>query len=208
MWVWRDDLGQPGETERPSGWRLSDTGSWVWDEASPLRRAGAGTGALRSRAVPDPAPVPAREEYRPRADRAIAALSAGDGAVGARPSGAGGALPDVVTPRGGEPTPIFHELTVDRTRRHARVPEPHPGSGPLPVQDPRGHGLAPVPTVPPPAAPEDASSPEEEMRRRAERRRRPRASAATVAPGRESESGGRHSLRREEPVGGRHALRR
>ncbi|MDD7935970.1 hypothetical protein [Actinomycetospora straminea] len=136
-----------------------------------------------------------------------------------------------------EPTPIFQELTVDRSRRPVRgavsVPEPHPGSGPLPVQDPTGRrsGLREVPTVPPPALDGSTSaglrsewsersrrseradlrsvsrdeSPEEELRRRAERRRRPRSAAddRDVAP-----EGGRHAWKREDARTGRHALRR
>ncbi|MFC5136877.1 hypothetical protein ACFPK1_01420 [Actinomycetospora rhizophila] len=157
----------------------------MWDEPSPLERPGAGIGALRRAEPTAPRAV--------RGDRALATL--GD--------------------PGAEPTPIFHELTEDRTRpRRAyrdrdalAVPEPHPGSGPLPVQDPSGRrrGLAEVPTVPPPAVDGSSAagldeSPEDELRRRAERRRRPRADEARG-------EGGRHAWR-EELRGGRHALRR
>jgi len=185
VWVWRDDMGSGEARSGSGGWRLDAYGTWVWDEPSPLERPGAGIGALQ-RAEPT-AP-------RVGGDRALATLGTS----------------------GSEPTPIFHELTEDRTRprrgyrdRDAlAVPEPHPGSGPLPVQDPSGRrrpGLAEVPTVPPPAVDGSSSarleeSPEDELRRRAERRRRPRAE--------ESRSeGGRHAWR-EEIRGGRHALRR
>ncbi|MEJ2864530.1 hypothetical protein [Actinomycetospora flava] len=182
------------------GWRLDAYGTWVWDEPSPLERPGAGIGALRRA-------EPTARETRVGADRALATLGQ----------------------TGGEPTPIFHELTEDRTRpRRAyrdrdalAVPEPHPGSGPLPVQDGSGRRrgrLSEVPTVPPPAVDgsssaalrlrEDGSSaagldesPEDELRRRAERRRRPRSDEAR------GDGGGRHAWR-EEIRGGRHALRR
>lgn len=184
MWVWRDELVSGSGRSGAGGWRLDASGTWVWDEPSLLERRGAGVGALRR---PE-APARARE-VRASGDRALATL--------------GSAV--------SEPTPIFHELTEDRTRpRRARhdvvsVPEPHPGSGPLPVQDPSGRrrGLAEVPTVPPPAvggSSAAAESPEDELRRRAERRRRPRAEEGAG-------EGGRHAWR-EEIRGGRHALRR
>ena len=225
MWVWRDDLGS-GAASGGGGWRLDAYGTWTWDEPSFLERPGAGTDALRRAAAPaglavSPAPAapvgsragvvrrqrPARGTRPGTPDRAIAALD-------------------------GDPTPIFHELTEDRSRepwdtdaRRARatrdarvhVPEPHPGSGPLPVQDPsapsRRGGLGAVPTVPPPApdgstaaglaARDVPESPEDELRRRAERRRRP------LGDGRDTErEGGRHTWRREEVHTGRHALRR
>jgi hypothetical protein len=194
----------------------------VWDEPSLLERPGAGTGALREYAVPAPSAGTGRSRGEGRVerrrgrrggDRALAALEHDD------------------------PTPIFHELTVDRsrvsrrepsrggTRRGERswrdrdavhVPEPHPGSGPLPVQDPYGdagrrRGLTEVPTVPPPAVggsgsrgavPGLAESPEDELRRRAERRRRPLDAAGG------ERAGGRHTWRAEEARTGRHALRR
>ena len=189
MWVWRDDMGIGEARSGAGGWRLDAYGTWVWDEPSPLERPGAGIGALRRPEAP---------AARAGGDRALATL----GHTGA------------------EPTPIFHELTEDRTRpRRAyrdrayrdrdalAVPEPHPGSGPLPVQDGSGRrrGLREVPTVPPPAVDGTTSagldeSPEDELRRRAERRRRPRAEETR------SETG-RHAWR-EEIRGGRHALRR
>ncbi|MDD7941122.1 hypothetical protein PHK61_22130 [Actinomycetospora lutea] len=191
MWVWRDEPASGEARSGSGGWRLDAYGTWVWDEPSPLERPGAGIGALRRPESPV-APVARRREVRAGGDRALASL----GTAGA------------------EPTPIFHELTEDRSRpRRAyrdrdalAVPEPHPGSGPLPVQDASGRrrgGLAEVPTVPPPAlggssSPEE--SPEDELRRRAERRRRPRADEAGA-------EGGRHAWR-EEIRGGRHALRR
>ena len=206
MWVWRDDMGSGGASGG-GGWRLDVSGTWVWDEPSPLERPGAGVGALRGRGGDDRV----RAERREVGDRALAVLEHG----------------------GAEPTPIFHELTVDRSRRVSRrparrerdavhVPQPHPGSGPLPIQDPadgRGRarrGLQEVPTVPPPALdgsssaalrlpdPELAETPEDELRRRAERRRRPQSSAVPES----REEGGRHTWRREEVRTGRHALRR
>lgn len=201
MWVWRDDLGSGGASDGAGGWRLDAYGTWVWDEPSPLERPGAGVGALRPRGEAGPERAGGDRTY---GDRALARLGHA------------------------EPTPIFQELTVDRSRRPAwggvSVPEPHPGSGPLPVQDPTGRrsGLREVPTVPPPALDGSSSaglrreradlrsvprdeSPEEELRRRAERRRRPRSAAADrdAAP-----EGGRHAWRREEVRTGRHALRR
>jgi hypothetical protein len=199
VWVWRDDLGSGGASAGAGGWRLDAYGTWVWDEPSPLERPGAGVGAFRPRGEH----VVARERAA-GGDRALARLGHA------------------------EPTPIFQELTVDRSRRPVRgtvsVPEPHPGSGPLPVQDPTGRrsGLREVPTVPPPALDGSSSaglrseradlrsvsrdeSPEEELRRRAERRRRPRSAAddRDAAP-----EGGRHAWKREEARTGRHALRR
>jgi hypothetical protein len=216
VWVWRDDLGSGG-AHGSGGWRLDAYGTWVWDEPSPLERPGAGTGALRERVLSAGGSGRARDERR-TGDRALAALDHAD------------------------PTPIFHELAVDRrerprretprsgarsteretqreTRRGARsvepswrdrdavsVPEPHPGSGPLPIQD-GGRGLADVPTVPPPAGPGSgvAESPEDELRRRAERRRRPLGAGGGRDDDRE---GGRHTWRSEETRTGRHALRR
>jgi hypothetical protein len=188
----------------------------VWDEVSPLERPGAGTGALRGRGLSAGASGRTRDE-RLTGDRALAALEHAD------------------------PTPIFHELAVDRRERPRRetqrsgarpveretqrrgsrsserswrdrdavsVPEPHPGSGPLPIQDGGSRrGLAEVPTVPPPAGPmsDGAESPEDELRRRAERRRRPLGTAGGRGEDRE---GGRHTWRGEEIRTGRHALRR
>ena len=196
MWVWREDQGSGGVGG--GGWRLDAYGTWVWDEASPLERPGAGIGALRGRGGDDR--VRAERAERPMVgDRALATLD-----------------------RDAEPTPIFHELTVDRSRRVPRrrparrdavhVPEPHPGSGALPVQDGSARygarrGLQDVPTVPPPAGPDFGGapeSPEDELRRRAERRRRPMAGTGADAP----QEGGRHTWRREEVRTGRHALRR
>ncbi|MDF2975915.1 MAG: hypothetical protein K0S40_643 [Actinomycetospora sp.] len=197
MWVWREDQGSGGVGG--GGWRLDAYGTWVWDEASPLDRPGAGIGALRGRVGDD------RRPERPTiGDRALATLDRD------------------ARDRTAEPTPIFHELTVDRSRsvprrRPARrdavhVPEPHPGSGALPVQDGSAgygarRGLQDVPTVPPPAWPElgcAPESPEDELRRRAERRRRPLTGSGADAPS----EGGRHTWRREEVRTGRHALRR
>jgi hypothetical protein len=193
VWVWRDDLGSGAAA---GGWRLDRNNTWVWEEPSPLERAGAGVGALRGYAGSAPV-IDRRRTERPEpavGDRALAAL-------------------------GGDPTPIFHELSVDRSRSIPRpswrdrdavhVPEPHPGSGPLPIQD----GLGVVPTVPPPplpgepAAPEAAESAEDELRRRAERRRRPLNSDHGDREDTARE-GGRHTWRREETRSGRHALRR
>jgi hypothetical protein len=209
VWVWRDDLGSGGALGGAGGWRLDGNNTWVWEEPSPLDQPGAGTGALRGYAggvgsapVADqrrPERRPERRTGRPVGDRALATL-------------------------GDDPTPIFHELSVDRSRNIPRpswrerdrdavhVPEPHPGSGALPIQDEewaqraqhRGRGLREVPTVPPPPAPEAAENPEDELRRRAERRRRPMGESREDA-GRE---GGRHTWRREETRSGRHALRR
>jgi hypothetical protein len=203
VWVWRDDLGSGAAEGRGGGWRLDAYGTWVWDEPSPLERPGAGMDALRRASAGG-----ARRSGRRGGDTALAALDHAD------------------------PTPIFHELTVDRSRPRrepsrrdrdaVRVPEPHPGSGPLPVQDADGRrrgrsGLGDVPTVPPPAldgsssaglpAPELAETTEDELRRRAERRRRPRAAERTARSAEERE-GGRHTWRREEDRTGRHALRR
>ena len=194
MWVWRDDQGSGGVG---GGWRLDAYGTWVWDEASPLDRPGAGIGALRGHGGGDRV----RPERPTVGDRALATLD-----------------------RDAEPTPIFHELTVDRSRaaprrRPARrdavhVPEPHPGSGALPVQDGSARygarrGLQDVPTVPPPAVDGSSSAAlaeraEDELRRRAERRRRPMNATGADAPS----DGGRHTWRREEVRTGRHALRR
>ncbi|WP_345341051.1 hypothetical protein [Actinomycetospora succinea] len=197
------------------GWRLDAYGTWVWDEPSPLERPGAGIGALRRG---EPAREGEGRTVRRGGDRALASLG---------------------NP-GSEPTPIFHELTEDRTRpRRAyrdrdalAVPEPHPGSGPLPVQDasgPRRSGLSEVPTVPPPAVDGSSSaalrgradgSSSAALRGRADvsdaagldespedelRRRaeRRRRPRADEARG----DGGRHAWR-EEIRGGRHALRR
>jgi len=206
VWVWRDDLGSGGALGGAGGWRLDGNNTWVWEEPSPLDRPGAGTGALRGYAGSAPVVDQRRTERRtdrrrerPVGDRALATL-------------------------GDDPTPIFHELSVDRSRNIPRpswrerdrdavhVPEPHPGSGALPIQDEEwaqraqhhGRGLRDVPTVPPPPAPEAAENPEDELRRRAERRRRPMGDARDDA-GRE---GGRHTWRREETRSGRHALRR
>lgn len=205
MWVWRDEtaLGTRGSSgsggyARSSGatpgWRLDARGTWTWDEPSMLEREGVGVGALRHgfAAEPAPAPVPA--------------------ARAAEPGLAG--------------TPIFQALTADHSRRATlravpddgwsddryapSVPEPHPGSGPLPIQDARGpvrrSGLAEVPTVPPPPGPGEvadaaAESPEDELRRRAERRRRPRQEPEAPV------GGGRHAMRAAQPAGGRHAMR-
>lgn len=186
MWVWRDDMTRGVDQ---GGWALDASGSWTWGAPSPLERSGAGTVAPRGYTGPGE-PRPAQ-----RSERVLARPGAGDRALAAL-----GAPP-------AEYTPIFHALSEDRTRRHddrwsgARVPEPHPGSGPLPVQG----GLSAVPTVPPPPASGDehpAASADDELRRRAERRRRPRTvEAAPVS--------GRHTLLpREEPREGRHALRR
>ncbi|MHC1558215.1 hypothetical protein ACR9E3_04620 [Actinomycetospora sp. C-140] len=179
----------------------------MWDEPSVLERPGAGTDALRRAAG--------------SAGYTASAGSRGAGVVrrqrparSARPAAGDRAIAAL----GDDPTPIFHELTEDRSRPAQRpsrvhVPEPHPGSGPLPVQDPyptpRRGGLDEVPTVPPPApagsspAGDVAESPEDELRRRAERRRRP------LGDGRDADrEGGRHTWRREEVRTGRHALRR
>jgi hypothetical protein len=201
VWVWRDDLGSGAAGSGGGGWRLDAYGTWVWDEPSPLDRPGAGIGALRERAGDERT----RRERSGLGDRALATLERGHGG-------------------GEDPTPIFHELTVDRSRRVTRrpsrrdrdavaVPEPHPGSGPLPIQDGgRRRGLQDVPTVPPPALdgsaslPEFAESAEDELRRRAERRRRPLGSAGETRDA--DREGGRHTWRREEVHTGRHALRR
>lgn len=200
MWVWRDDLGSGAAA---GGWRLDRNNTWVWEEPSPLERAGAGVGALRGYAGSAPAIDRRRAERSVRPEPAV-----GDRALATL---------------GDDPTPIFHELSVDRSRDIPRpswrdrdrdavhVPEPHPGSGALPIQD----GLGVVPTVPPPplpgttpdrgaAVPELAESAEDELRRRAERRRRPLADDRADT----AREGGRHTWRREETRTGRHALRR
>lgn len=183
MWVWREDAVR-------GGWRLDAHGTWMWDEPSILEREGIGVDALRR-----PREAAVRRERPPR--REPWAWRAGDPASGPYP--------------GQDATPIFHALSVDHDRRatlravpeldEARIPEPHPGSGPIPTV--RG-GLAEVPTVPPPpatgASQDSYESPQDEMRRRAERRRRP------VEPP-EPAGGGRHALRTPEPAGGRHAMR-
>lgn len=124
-------------------------------------------------------------------------------------------------------TPIFNAVSDDHSRRArlrpiegaaswAAIPEPNPGSGPLPIQDPSGRArsghLAAVPTVPPPseagddreglAEPVRRGGAEDELRRRAERRRRPRTEST------ERRGAGRHAMRDDDgPVsGGRHAL--
>ncbi|WP_285650978.1 hypothetical protein [Actinomycetospora sp. NBRC 106375] len=202
--MWRDDLGSGAASGGAGGWRLDAYGTWVWDEPSVLERPGAGTDALRRAAGS-------------AGTRGTGVVRRQRPARGARP----GAGDRAIAALGDDPTPIFHELTEDRSRPAPRVhvPEPHPGSGPLPVQDPtaasRRGGLDAVPTVPPPAldgsssaglgtgARDTAESPEDELRRRAERRRRP------LGDGREADrEGGRHTWRREEVRTGRHALRR
>ena len=123
MWVWRD------ETVR-GGWRLDGTGSWSYEEPARLARVGA--------AARDPRhdELRAREQFareqRARQERLQPAMAA---------------LP-------GDPfeEPIFrsvaHETRAVREERHydgeryrhayrqgpARIPEPHPGSGPFPAQ--------------------------------------------------------------------------
>lgn len=201
MWVWRDDTALARRGTAPEGgspgWRLDAAGTWAWDEPSLLERAGVGVGALRSGFS---------------AEAAIArAVSVVPAARTAEPGMAG--------------TPIFHALSEDRSRRSVlravpdadraapSVPEPHPGSGPLPIQDPSAtggrarRGLAEVPTVPPPPAggasdEQAAESPEDELRRRAERRRRPRTEPEAAPVG-----GGRHAMRDAQVTGGRHAMR-
>lgn len=84
----------------------------------------------------------------------------------------------------------YAELEDRRRPGVPAIPEPHPGSGPIPAQGSR-RGLVPVETAPPPPPryedePWSGETAAEEMRRRAERRRRPRV---------EPESG-RHVLRR------------
>lgn len=196
MWVWRDEAvygtggaGSAGGTWVPEqgryggrGWRLDASGTWAWDEPSPLERPGIGVDALRGARTRSTEPVP-------------------DARVG------------------DDATPIFHALTVDRTRRTIlrAVPDAvdaRDASGCAP----RRRGLADVPTVPPPPAPggsapgaayvadappAGAESPADELRRRAERRRRPHGVASTDG----GSSRGRHALRTAEPVGGRHAMR-
>ncbi|WP_345424472.1 hypothetical protein [Actinomycetospora chlora] len=230
--MWRDDLGS-GSDGRGGGWRLDAYGTWVWDEPSLLERPGAGMDALRRTAVGGERPIerPRRSVERREAERRDGERRAdrgGDRALAALDHA--------------DPTPIFHELTVDRSRprreprREARrdrdavrVPEPHPGSGPLPVQDAEGRrderrrdrsGLREVPTVPPPAVdgsgsasrrlpePTPAETAEDELRRRAERRRRPRAAERAEEDEHDHLEGGRHTWRREEERTGRHALRR
>lgn len=201
MWVWREDRVDTaggafdGALDRSGGWRLDVTGAWTWDDGAP------------------------------RAERG--------GADPRRRDDAGGALallPAPVRPGGDDETPIFRAVSDDHSRRAlhpidgapawAAIPEPHPGSGPLPVQDPGGRRLAAVPTVPPPAVSGEheghggygghegheghdgpVESPEDEMRRRAERRRRGR-SVDEIAAGVRR---GRHALRADEPRAGRHS---
>lgn len=124
MWVWRD------ETVR-GGWRLDGTGSWSYEEPARLARVGA--------AARDPRhdELRAREQFareqRARQERMQPAMAA---------------LPGDPF----EPEPIFrsvaHETRAVREERHydgeryrhsyrqgpARIPEPHPGSGPFPAQ--------------------------------------------------------------------------
>lgn len=111
-----------------------------------------------------------------------------DGSALDGPGWAGGlaTLPWTDVPIDGEPTPIFEAVADDRAGgggAHAAdavrpggdedgaypiIPEPHPGSGPFPVQ--RLEGL------------HDVDSPEDELRRRAERRRRPRSAESAASP--------------------------
>lgn len=219
VWVWRDDtaLGTRGTGSArrggtAPGWRLDAYGTWTWDEPSLLEREGVGVGALRGD---------------------VASRRSGSGRA---PAARGAETRAAETTLGG--TPIFHALTVDRRRRETlravpgprdrwadderprrradsgpSIPEPHPGSGPLPIQDAedgRGRrGLAAVPTVPPPPLPgassapaghdDVAESPQDELRRRAERRRRPHRAE-------EDAEAGRHAMRRPAASGGRHAM--
>ncbi|MDL5154898.1 hypothetical protein [Actinomycetospora termitidis] len=181
MWVWRD------ETVR-GGWRLDDTGSWRYDEPARLESVGA----------------PGRRE-RPEADARVREQWARERFLADQRARRERLRPALASTPGDpfEAEPIFrsvaHEVREERryedgryrhapSDRGARIPEPHPGSGPFPAQDGGRRRLAPVDEVPPPGVGDfdPAVSPEEEMRRRAERRRRPQA----------------------EPAGGRHVLRR
>lgn len=123
MWVWRD------ETVR-GGWRLDGTGSWSYEEPARLARVGAARDPRHDE-------LRAREEFareqRARQERMQPAMAA---------------LPGDPF----EPEPIFrsvaHETRTGRGERHydgeryrhafrqgpARIPEPHPGSGPFPAQ--------------------------------------------------------------------------
>ena len=209
VWVWRDDLGSGGALGAAGGWRLDGNNTWVWEEPSPLDRPGAGTGALRgyaggAGALPSstsdgPERRPERRTERPVGDRALATL-------------------------GDDPTPIFHELSVDRSRNIPRpswrerdrdavhVPEPHPGSGALPIQDEEwasGHSTTDAVCATCRPCP----------RRRLPRPRRTRRTSCAVAPSavaarwvtaattRDARAGATPGAARR-PGPGRHALRR
>ena len=208
MWEWREDTTR-------GGWRLDAYGTWTWEEGSPLSRFDAGPSALRGaeRRQPAMAGLPdARREVRPGRERPLYAV----------PEPARPVRQDI------DATPIFRAVATDRERRRHEwedrgrptrwddayeapfVPEPHPGSGALPVQRPedvrradvtRRRGLAAVDAVPPPP-PGGVVTAEDEVRRRAERRRRPQAVESTPA------HGGRHALLPREEPSGRHVLRR
>ena len=118
-----------------------------------------------------------------------------------------------------EPTPIFRAVASD-WERHGRehvaghrivgdtarerghlptLPEPRPGSGPLPIQRPQDPGrrreLTSVEATPPPL-PQGGS--EDEPRRRAKHRRPPQAAPPSA--------GGRHALQPREEDAGHHML--
>lgn len=202
MWEWREDT--------VSGrWRLSETGSWLWDEPSDLDRyVEAGYDGL-TRSWPETSWRPAWSGSvrapetsigsRPYLDDHRAVARAEDPVDGDAADTGRGFWPDLVI-SDAEPTPIFEAVAEDRNGgggAHAAdadrslhpdhpdhpdypvIPAPSPGSGPLPVQ--RLDALR------------DAESPEDELRRRAERRRRPLTSVA-AEPGRHADgrSDGRH----------------
>ena len=215
MWVWRD------ETVR-GGWRLDGTGSWSYEEPARLARVGA--------AARDPRhdELRAREQFareqRARQERMQPAMAA---------------LPGDPF----EPEPIFrsvaHETRAVREERHydgeryrhayrqgpARIPEPHPGSGPFPAQhdearyDPRYDEArcdAPVPrhepgTTSPGTTRSATTSPATAASARWRPCRRPPRPATRPRSSPEEELRRRAERRRRprvEPESGRHTLRR
>lgn len=195
MWEWREDTTR-------GRWRLSATGSWLWDEPSDLDRYADGyEGLTRPLPLPtatglpgtDPGgsswvgapswsepvgvgPGPASATPSWLAEHSW--LPADDVPIGSRPylddSSRDGLHPD-------EPTPIFEAVAEERDGgggAHAAdgLHGEHPD---IPSPTP-GSGPLPVQRL---EALREAVSPEDELRRRAERRRRPLVVAA-AEPGR------------------------
>jgi hypothetical protein len=160
-----------------SGWRHRRPDEGVGDPPGFDTAAGGG----RSAVVPDPrsATGPVRRPRDPNGPSDLAPVG-----VVPPPPPVGARHDDVTGHRTGVPSVATRASAV-------AVPEPRSGTGPVPVQRPRGAGgsrdRAPAGVVPPP--PPRGASPEDELTRRAERRRRPLATAA---------AGGRHALQQHD----------